>query len=267
MLRAAVKRRMNSFSTQGLANIAWASTTAGSCDMTLHAMLARAVQRRISAFNAQDVADTTWALVTAGPPDMSVIRSLARSAVRYSRNFKLQELVKAAWAFAAVTRSDASLPRALTRVAEQCIKGFNPENLRIALWALCRNFESLRDARSLLDHAERYFDPPAMSPSCFGALLMEFEQRALFEDNIGILRRLERTRDNHEPEMGFRVAARRVSAVALAKLHTATTANFHESSPRNVEHPTLQSAAMVCIWCMCAGQGRPPLAWPKQSQS
>ena len=81
---------------------------------------------------------------------------------------------------------------------------FNAQNLRtsMTLWALSR-CESLKDAWSLFDHAKRIC--VCFSLLCFGALLMECEQRGLFEHEISLSKGLEGAASNHGAEMQFEI--------------------------------------------------------------
>ena len=65
---------------------------------------------------------------------------------------------------------------------------FLQEGLCMTLWAFSRR-ESLTDAWRLLEHAEHTVH--SFTLLCFGALLMECEQRGLFDHEIALLKGLE----------------------------------------------------------------------------
>merc|ERR1712118_621725 len=114
-------------------------------------------------------------------------------------DFNLRALANTAWAFATAGQWDAQLLRAIARAAEQRRGNIkNTQQLFMILWALSRH-DSQRDAWSFFGHAE------CMSISfgsvCFEALLMECEQRGVFEHEIALLKGLKGAAGNYGMEM------------------------------------------------------------------
>ena len=89
-------------------------------------------------------------------------------------NFNVQALANTAWSFAKASQLNAQLFRLLRGVAEQHVRDFDVQHVGMTLWALLRH-ESLKDAWGLFDHAKRI--GVSFGPLCFGALVMECEQR------------------------------------------------------------------------------------------
>lgn len=86
----------------------------------------------------------------------------------------------------------------------------------MTFWALSQR-ESLKDAWSLVEQVKRI--GRSFGPLCFGALLVECEQRELFEHEIAILAWLKGAAGNRGPEMDLlTTAAKRVASMRLAKL-------------------------------------------------
>ena len=83
----------------------------------------------------------------------------------------------------------------------------------MTLWALSQR-ESLRDSWSLFDHV---CIGVSFSLRCFGAHLMECEQRELFEYEIVLLQGLECTAGNHGAKVDFRAATKRGAAMRLVE--------------------------------------------------
>ena len=193
---------------QNIANTAWAFATLGQADAQLFMALAREAERRVGNFNGQDLANTAWAFAKAGQLDASLFAALAREAERRVGDFNAQHLANTAWAFAKAGQLDASLFAAVARAADGRVGDFDAPSICMTLWALSRH-ESLRDAWSLLEHA--HCAGYSFSPLCFGALLMECEQRGLFEHEIALLQGLEAT-------AGFKTAAKRVAYLQIAKI-------------------------------------------------
>jgi hypothetical protein len=128
-------KRVNTFNAQDLANTAWAFATAGLPDAPLYAALAKAVKSRAFDFNAQGLANTAWAFAKAGRPDAALFDELAKAAIQRMSDFNAQGLANTAWAFARVRHLDALLFTALARTAEPRMMSFNAQNLANLAWA------------------------------------------------------------------------------------------------------------------------------------
>ena len=75
----------------------------------------------------------------------------------------------------------------------------------------------MRDAWSLFDCAKCL--GISFSPFCLGAVLMECEQRRLFEDEIAFLKGLEGAAGNHYTKLDCGAGTRRVAAMRLSQLN------------------------------------------------
>ena len=117
-------------------------------------------------------------------------------------DFNAQGLANTAWAFATAGQLDAQLFMALARAAECCVSNFESQSLLMTWWALSQR-ESLRDSWSLFDHV---CIDVSFSLRCFGAHLMECEQRELFEYELALLQGLEGAACNRGAEVDFRAA-------------------------------------------------------------
>merc|ERR1712025_1062839 len=97
-------------------------------------------------------------------------------------------------------QSDVQLLRVLTWAAEQLLSDFNTQDLCMTLWALSWH-ECMYVTWKLVDHAKRI--GVSFNPLCFGALLMECEQRGFFDHEIAGLKGMERAIGNHDAKMYF----------------------------------------------------------------
>ena len=79
-LATAAERHVRNFSTQGLANTAWAFAQASQLDTQLFAVLARVAVWRVGSFTTQDIANTAWAFAQASQLDTQLFTVLARVA-------------------------------------------------------------------------------------------------------------------------------------------------------------------------------------------
>ena len=66
---ALAEQRMRDFTSQELANTAWAFATLGHKDERLFSTLAAAAEQRMRDFNSQELANTAWAFATVGRKD------------------------------------------------------------------------------------------------------------------------------------------------------------------------------------------------------
>ena len=104
------EQRLDKFSAQNLANMAWAFATADRSDALLFALLVRAVERRLGEFNPQNLANTVWAFVMADRSDALLLAPLVRAMEWRLGKFKPQGLANTAWALEAQTAGRRSLP-------------------------------------------------------------------------------------------------------------------------------------------------------------
>ena len=74
-LAAAAQRRMKDFTSQDLANTAWAFATVERKDAQLFTALAAAAERRMRNFNSQNLANTAWALTDSAACALESFRS------------------------------------------------------------------------------------------------------------------------------------------------------------------------------------------------
>jgi hypothetical protein len=124
-------------SAQGLANTAWAFSTARHPAPRLMAALGEHAARRADEFNAQDVAHTARAFALAGPSayDAALFDALAGAASLHFRHFDPRSLVSIAWAFATVAHP---APRLLARLAQSAADdadAYSAPGLVVAAWA------------------------------------------------------------------------------------------------------------------------------------
>ena len=97
LARAAVaEQRMRDFSSQELANTAWAFATVGHQREQLFASLAAAAEQRMWELKSQAVANTAWAFATVGHQEEQLFTSLAAAAEWPMWEFNSQELANTA---------------------------------------------------------------------------------------------------------------------------------------------------------------------------
>eukprot|EP00747_Dinoflagellata_sp_TGD_P054889 gnl/TRDRNA2_/TRDRNA2_149247_c1_seq1.p1 gnl/TRDRNA2_/TRDRNA2_149247_c1~~gnl/TRDRNA2_/TRDRNA2_149247_c1_seq1.p1 ORF type:complete len:101 (-),score=17.68 gnl/TRDRNA2_/TRDRNA2_149247_c1_seq1:98-400(-) len=77
-----------------------------------------AAERRSYEFSTQDLANTAWASATVGKSDGPLLCTLASLAMHRMGELKVQELANTVWAFATLLLSDATLFLALAKVSE-----------------------------------------------------------------------------------------------------------------------------------------------------
>ena len=129
---AAVRRGLDRFNPQNLANTVWAYATAGVAADALYAAVAEeAVRSRLARFNPQNLANTVWAYATAGVAADALYATVAEAAVRTRlAGFNPQALANTAWAYATAGVAADALFTVVAEVAVRSrLAGFNPKNL------------------------------------------------------------------------------------------------------------------------------------------
>eukprot|EP00747_Dinoflagellata_sp_TGD_P043362 gnl/TRDRNA2_/TRDRNA2_142653_c0_seq1.p1 gnl/TRDRNA2_/TRDRNA2_142653_c0~~gnl/TRDRNA2_/TRDRNA2_142653_c0_seq1.p1 ORF type:complete len:188 (-),score=33.15 gnl/TRDRNA2_/TRDRNA2_142653_c0_seq1:72-635(-) len=160
MLARTAERRVDEFTPQELANMAWAFATVGGPNsaapsdarsdaipgpvawQSLFRILARTAERQIYDFKPQELVKIAWAFAHAGHPNKPLFAAVARGTEYDLDELSAQALTRLAWAFATVEQSDKNLFRALAGVAKWRVREFRGQELATMAWALARAGES-----------------------------------------------------------------------------------------------------------------------------
>ena len=134
-----VEQRLESFTTQGLANTVWAFAKANFLDARLLRILGSMARQSIDSFNEMDLANTAWAFARLGQFDSDLFAALAKSAEWHleQKSFNAQGLASTVWAFAKAGYREAALFEAFAKAIRQRLGGkmgsdFNSQDL--ATW-------------------------------------------------------------------------------------------------------------------------------------
>eukprot|EP00747_Dinoflagellata_sp_TGD_P058074 gnl/TRDRNA2_/TRDRNA2_150949_c0_seq3.p1 gnl/TRDRNA2_/TRDRNA2_150949_c0~~gnl/TRDRNA2_/TRDRNA2_150949_c0_seq3.p1 ORF type:complete len:191 (-),score=27.63 gnl/TRDRNA2_/TRDRNA2_150949_c0_seq3:116-688(-) len=175
----------------------------------------------------------------AGQSEMPVFISLARVMQQRVREFNTQDLSNTAWAFSTTGRWEVSLFAALAEAVTQRVREFHKKIFLVTYWALSR-YERLRDVWGCFELSR---DTVLAMPLCGGLLLMECEQRGLIQQEISLLRGLEREARKHAADTGFTQAARWTAAMRHAKTKLLDPRWNIGAAPEAI------AATGICSWC------------------
>lgn|GEM_PF-5121275 len=114
----------------------------------------------IGKFSSQDVANTAWALATLKIADSKLCEALSYRARQVIAEFNPQALSSTAWAFATLNVTDTELFEALSHRARQYITEFPPQAIAVTAWAFAVNNPELVGGIASADHLrmDRYSD-------------------------------------------------------------------------------------------------------------
>ena len=129
---------LNQFSTQALANTAWAYATAQHPAPALFDAIAAEAAPRMHQFDPQALTNTAWAYATAQHASPDLLNAIAAEAAPRVREFKPQALTNMAWAY---TTAQLPVPELLDAIAEEAatrVRDFDPQHLAITAWAFAK---------------------------------------------------------------------------------------------------------------------------------
>ena len=250
MWARAAARRAGELNEQNISNMAWACAAVSESDAALFVALATVAEGRVSNFNSQDFANTLWAFAMTRCI-LPLFVTLVREAEWRAGDLKSQELSNTAWAIAAAAWSDMPLLAVVATATRRALRGFKQDQLRTTFWALSRH-ESLVEVWSLFEHA--MFAGHCFSLRCYGALLMESEQRELLDRETALLRGLEGVPASTSTTMGYITATKRVAAMHFVEM---TEIEWTDCGWRYVEDQFLGEASLLGNWHACSRQSPP----------
>jgi predicted component of type VI protein secretion system len=139
-LAQGMRKGMDDFTPQGLANTLWAFAKANMADADLFAWLASEITRRRSLddFTPQDLASMVWAFAKANMADADLFARLGLEITqrRSLDDFDLQALANTVWAFATANIADADLfARLALEITRRGLADFKPQELANTVWA------------------------------------------------------------------------------------------------------------------------------------
>ena len=162
---------MNQFSTQALANTAWAYATAQHPAPALFDAIAAEATPRLREFDPQALTNTAWAYATAQHASPALLNAIAAEAAPRVHEFKPQALTNMVWAYTTAQHPAPALLDAIAEEAATRVRDFDPQHLAITAWAFAKAEHA---APKLLDAiaAEaaprvREFDPQALASTAW----------------------------------------------------------------------------------------------------
>eukprot|EP00747_Dinoflagellata_sp_TGD_P131465 gnl/TRDRNA2_/TRDRNA2_174966_c14_seq1.p1 gnl/TRDRNA2_/TRDRNA2_174966_c14~~gnl/TRDRNA2_/TRDRNA2_174966_c14_seq1.p1 ORF type:complete len:139 (+),score=16.63 gnl/TRDRNA2_/TRDRNA2_174966_c14_seq1:203-619(+) len=136
----------------------------------------------------------------------------------------------------------------LVASAELSLSECNVQIQGMMVWAVSRS-ASLGIAYRVFDYVSRLQDE--FGANCFSALLMECEQRRLFEQELRLLQELGDRVCKYGIQTGFRAAVQRTASMRLA-VHDANLLVALSGTGSSRE---ASSDRFGCIWCACQCRG------------
>lgn len=142
LCKEASSRQMDSFSPQGLANLAWAAAKgdpgSGSDPAFFHAIAASATRDSLRGFAPQHLANLVWAFATSQVQDRGLFSLVAKAMAAKGRGFTPQGLCNVAWAFASSSTPSNAEGEPWQTISEESagrVAAFKMQELSSLLWA------------------------------------------------------------------------------------------------------------------------------------